>query len=197
MKGMTAPSHATPFSSPPGRNRSLIPGGEAQTAYNLLRHNLLTPGVLAADDHRGGVMRRELEDLLERCPGTSALVPAAVLQMLEAGGPDQHAKVMADMKATEIMVEKQANRIYELEEALLCRSSRAVDLARITTLEDAVKNVEEQGAIGYIYSRLSGRFREPLESICEHCRTSECSCLLVLTSSFECGDLGKSIGTGG
>jgi hypothetical protein len=58
-----------------------------------LRHRLLTRDVLAADDDRDGFMRRELEDLLERCPGTRALVPSSVLQMLEAGGPDQEAPV--------------------------------------------------------------------------------------------------------
>jgi hypothetical protein len=147
-----------------------LPGGEAQTAYNLLRHNLLTPGVLAADDYRGFdyVLRRELEDLLERCPGTSALVPAAVIQMLEVGGPEQQVKVIADLKGTEIMVDKQANRIYELEETLLARSQRAVDLARISTLEDAVKTLEDQAAVDYQhYCQQESELKHQIKSLSE------------------------------
>ena len=158
--------HAVQF--PPGRDRPQIPRGEAQTAYNLLRHRLLTRDVLAADDDRDGFMRRELEDLLERCPGTRALVPAAVLQMLEAGGPEQQAKVMADLKGTEIMVEKQAKRIYELEEALVLRSSRAVDLARITTLEHAVKKMEGEAAVDYQhYCQQESELRLQIKSLSE------------------------------
>ena len=133
----------------PGTDRPLIPGGEAQTAYNLLRHNLLTPGALAADDYRGGVLRRELEDLLVQFPLMKHSVPAAVIQMLEVGGPEQQVKVMADLKRTEVMVDKQANRISELEEALLARSQRAVDLARITTLEDAIAQAETAARVDY------------------------------------------------
>ena len=133
--------HAVQF--PLSRDRPLIPGGEAQTAYNLLRHNLLTPGVLAADDYRSGcVLRRELEDLLEVCPGTSVLVPAAVIQMLEIGGPEEQVKVMADLKGTEIMVEKQAKRLGELEELLLKRGAQADALARITSLEGDIAQAE-------------------------------------------------------
>ena len=140
--------HAVQF--PLSRDRPLIPGGEAQTAYNLLRHNLLTPGVLAADDYRGGcVLRRELEDLLEVCPGTSVLVPAAVIQMLEIGGPEEQVKVMADLKGTEIMVEKQAKRLGELEEALLARGAQADALARITSLEGDIAQAEAAARVDY------------------------------------------------
>jgi hypothetical protein len=78
--------HAVQF--PPGRDRPQVPNGEPQTAVNLLRHRLLTPGVLAADDEGGGFLRRELEDLLVQFPVMKHSVPAAVLQRLEAGGPD-------------------------------------------------------------------------------------------------------------
>ena len=93
--------HAVQF--PPGRDRPQVPNGGPQTAVNLLRHRLLTPGVLAADDYRGGVLRRELEDLLVQFPLMKHSVPAAVIQMLEVGGPEQQVKVMADLKGTEIM----------------------------------------------------------------------------------------------
>jgi hypothetical protein len=139
--------HAVQF--PPGRDRPQVPNGGPQTAVNLLRHRLLTPGVLAADDYRGGVLRRELEDLLVQFPLMKHSVPAAVIQMLEVGGPEQQVKVMADLKRTEVMVDKQANRISELEEALLARSQRAVDLARITTLEDAIAQAETAARVDY------------------------------------------------
>jgi hypothetical protein len=84
-------NHAVQFK--PTADRPLIPGGGEQSAVNLLRHRPLTPAVLAADDGRGGFMRRELSDLLAQFPVMREQVQAAVLLMLLPGGPDQEAPV--------------------------------------------------------------------------------------------------------
>jgi hypothetical protein len=97
----------------------------------------------------------QLQLQLPRCPPNS-------------WAAQSNAKLAKDLAGSEKMVLRQAQRIGELEEALLARGAAADALARITTLEGAIAQAETAARVDYQhYCQQESELRLQIKSLTE------------------------------
>ena len=131
---------------------------------------------MLAANHGG--LRRELEDLLVQFPVMREQVPAAVLQMLEARGPDQEAPVERgatigdplELDGSSEDEEPQYNLVQEAVAA--ARLNVAVAEQRVSAAEQQQQYREEEAA------READRERRRQQAVLAEYAARDCPCCL-------------------
>ena len=164
----------------PGRDRPQVPYGEPPTADNLLWHRLLTRDVLAADDEGGGLLRRELTDLLTDCPDRAQLVPEEVMLMLGARPDDTTNEDEEQQQLREEDARKQQLREEDAREQQL-REATAAARVEVALAEQRVSAVEVAAAQQQRYreeeaARQAERERLQQQAVLAEYAARDCPC---------------------